>query len=277
MSLFRLVYIFLVFVCLPKISFATELCGSKTMFFNGSHTSWVAQPMICDEKSDKWILKNVLLTENSLVSFDLKGNWEHTYGGRGGLSGKVSDKYESIFIKQSGRYDIEIDFTGKTYSLKLVDNQYGCVTDTMYVRHSLSPDDAIQMTCDGSRWVKKDLEVSIPGGWLIFDTHGDWVETHGDKNKTGLPKIQSSQFDIVYDARSKDVNIVPGFTPDFELVPLALPTHKVGKAKWCSDAACTAQYERDSSYCRKLRNAKARALCWAAAAAKYGACLAVCD
>ncbi len=44
----------------------------------------------------------------------------------------------------------------------------------------------------------------------------------------------------------------------------------------CTDAECARQYDRDSAYCRKLRNAKARALCWAAAAVRYGACLAVC-
>ncbi len=39
---------------------------------------------------------------------------------------------------------------------------------------------------------------------------------------------------------------------------------------------CTKQYDKDSEKCRKVRNPRARALCWAGAMAKYGICLAGC-
>lgn len=39
---------------------------------------------------------------------------------------------------------------------------------------------------------------------------------------------------------------------------------------------CTKQYDKDSEKCRKVKNRRVRALCWAGAMAKYGVCLAAC-
>lgn len=178
-------------------SFASGLCGSDSMFFNGSHTSWVPQPMMCNENTGNWELRNVLLPENSLVGFDMDGNWKYTYGGRGGLSGSISNKYENIWITQSGIYDIEIDFIRKNYSLIQAENQ--------------------------------DI-----GSTLSL-----------------LPESPQS-----------------AISPRYAQRPYALAS--------CSDAECTRQYARDSASCRKIPNARARAICWAAAAVRYGACLARC-
>lgn len=190
-----------------KLSFAAGLCGSDSMFFNGSHTSWVAEPMMCNDSNGKWQLKNVLLPENSLVGFDIQGDWKHTLGGRGGLSGKISKRYENIWIAKAGIYDIEIDLQQKTYSFHQAESQ--------------------------------DIGIAL-----------------------GLPAITS------------------GLLPDSNLIsennPTANASPRANASAYCSDAECTRQYNRDSAYCRSLQNARARAICWAAAAARYGACLAQC-
>jgi RHS repeat-associated protein len=53
-----------------------------------------------------------------------------------------------------------------------------------------------------------------------------------------------------------------------------------GLLQLCEDSdcekECTKQYDKDSEKCRKVRNRRIRALCWTAAMAKYGICLAGC-
>lgn len=115
--------LFAVLIFSPTFANAVDLCGSATMFVNGSHTSWVPQPMVCNQSTAKWELKNVVLPGNSFVGFDLQGNWTHTFGGRGGLSGKVSKKYENIWVSKAGIYDIEIDLQLRTYALVASESQ----------------------------------------------------------------------------------------------------------------------------------------------------------
>jgi hypothetical protein len=150
--------------------------------------------MTCNDKNGKWELKNILLPENSLVGFDVEGNWKYTYGGRGGLSGKISNKYENIWVAKSGIYDIEVDLQQQTYVL--------------------------------------------------------------------LP------------TESQDLSAITGLPPESSLILKRNPSTRALAS--CSDAECTRQYARDSAYCRRLPNARVRAICWAAAAARYGACLARC-
>jgi hypothetical protein len=40
--------------------------------------------------------------------------------------------------------------------------------------------------------------------------------------------------------------------------------------------ACDEAYEQASARCRRMRGSRVRAICWAAAASAYGACLARC-
>jgi hypothetical protein len=116
---------------------SADLCSSSTMFVNGSHTSWVPQPMVCNQSTAKWELKSVVLPGNSFVGFDVQGNWKHTIGGRGGLSGKVSNKFENIWVSNAGIYDIEIDLQQRTYALVASESQ-----DIGYTRNAF-PDLAI--------------------------------------------------------------------------------------------------------------------------------------
>jgi len=199
---YRVILVALLLALSSKFSFAAGLCGSDSMFFNGSHTSWVVQPMTCNESTGKWELKNVLLPENSLVGFDIEGNWTYTYGGRGGLSGKISNRYENIWVAKSGIYDIEVDLQQKTYVLLPTESQ--------------------------------DLSTT----------------------------------------QSKDLSATLGLLPESGVI---LGNNSSAKAlARCSRAECYRQYERDSANCRRIRNTKGRAICWAAAATRYGACLAVC-
>lgn len=179
---------------------AVELCGSTTMFLNGSHTSWVPQPMVCNQSTAKWELKNVVLSGNSFVGFDMKGNWTHTFGGRGGLSGKVSKKYENIWVSKAGIYDIEIDLYQKTYVLAAAESQ--------------------------------DIDFVL--------------------------------------------NVLTGQAADNDVSALAMARPRSLAKASCSKASCEAQYSRDNAKCRSFKNAKARALCYAASTVRYGACRAKC-
>ena len=51
---------------------------------------------------------------------------------------------------------------------------------------------------------------------------------------------------------------------------------ELGKRALCV-AGCDAKYAADSVTCRFLRSKKARALCWANAADRYGSCIAGCN
>jgi len=57
----------------------------------------------------------------------------------------------------------------------------------------------------------------------------------------------------------------------------AAPTLQIDELGLATRDECEKQYDKHSKVCRKIRVKRLRALCWAAAATAYAACIATCD